>query len=320
MSKTKKIILIVVASVVLLVVVAVAIVFSRLDSIVRRTVETEGSSQLSLATTLKDANVSVFGGNVTLDKLAVANPPGYTAPEIIQLGQLNVGVSYGDLLSTPMRVKQINITAPKLTIERSGEGLKSLANLNIRDMLDKLQPTDPNAETVKLLIDQLTVNRANVTIRPNIQGLKEEYSLTLPDVTLNNIGTADGAQNGAEIGRVTADVVMALARKAAESEDLPPELRAVLGGDLKGLLNDYAAKLGENVKAQLAEKLGDLGIDDPAVNAAAGKLLQGDTSGASDAAKGAATRAVDDAKQRAADEARKGIGSLLGGKKEKKDK
>ena len=314
MSKTKKIILIAVAAVLVLVVGGVAILAARLDGIVRGTVESEGTSQLSLQTTLKDADVSLFGGNVTLDKLAVANPSGYTAPDILQLGQLNVGVNYLDLTKTPVRVKDINITAPKLTIERSGDGLKNLANVNVRDLLKNLQ-TDPNAETTKLLIDKLTVSRAQVVVRPNIAGLKDEYSLTLPDVVLNDIGTADEAKNGAEIGRVTADVVMALAKKATESEDLPPEVRAALSGDLKGILNDYAGKLGDKVKGELQSQLKDLNLDGTAAGDAAGKLLQGDTKGAVDDAKGQAGKQLDDAKNKAGDELKKGTGGLLGGKK-----
>ena len=314
MSKTKKIILIAVAAVLVLVIGGVAVVASRLDGIVRGTVEKEGTSQLSLATTLQDADVSLFGGNVTLDKLAVANPSGYTAPDILQLGQLNVGVNYLDLTKTPVRVRDISITSPKLTIERSGDGLKNLANVNVRDLLKNLQ-TDPNAETTKLLIDKLTVSRAQVVVRPNIQGLKEEYALTLPDVTLNDIGTADEAKNGAEIGRVTADIVMALARKATESQDLPPEVRAALSGDLKGILSDYAGKLGDKVKGELQSQLKDLNLDGTAAGEAAGKLLQGDTKGAVDDAKGQAGKQLDDAKNKAGDELKKGIGGLLGGKK-----
>ena len=319
MSKTKKIILIAVAAVVVLVIGGVAILAARLDGIVRGTVESEGTSQLSLQTTLKDADVSLFGGNVTLDKLAVANPSGYTAPQILSLGQLNVGVNYLDLAKTPVRVRDINITSPKLTIERSGEGLRNLANVNVRDLLDKLK-TDPNAETTKLLIDKLTVSKAQVVVRPNIAGLKEEYALTLPDVTLNDIGTADEARNGAEIGRVTADVVMALARKATESEELPPEVRAALSGDLKGILDDYAGKIGDKVKGELESKLNDLNLNGTAAGDAANKLLGGDAKGAVDEAKGEAGKRLDDAKNKAGDELKKGIGGLLGGDKPKNDK
>ena len=322
MSKTKKIVLIAVASLAVVLVLGAFIVLSRIDGIVRSTVEREGTNQLSLATTLADADVSLFGGSLTLDKLAVANPEGYAAPEILELGQLNVGVGYGDLLGEPVRVRQINVTSPRLTIERSGEGIRGLTNLNVRDLLKNLE-TEEETETTKLIIDQLTVSRAQVVIRPNIQGLEDEYTLTLPDVMLNEIGTADEAKNGAEIGRVLGQVTMALARQAAASEDLPPELRAALSGDLRSVVDEYAAKLGDRAKAELQDQLGKLGLEGTPAGDAAGRLLEGDTKGAADAVRGAATReagkAVDDVKGRAADEVRKGLGGLLGGDKKKSD-
>src|SRR5687768_14766271 len=93
----KKIILISTGVLLVLLVVGVLIVFSRIDSIVHSTVEREGTAQLDLATTLEDADVSIFGGSLTLDQLAIANPEGYSAPIMFELGQVNVDVSYGDL-------------------------------------------------------------------------------------------------------------------------------------------------------------------------------------------------------------------------------
>src|SRR5690606_24748899 len=192
----------------------------------------EGTAQLSLATTLGDADVSIFGGSLTLDDLAIANPDGYKSPVLFELGQVNVGVNYGDLMDNPVRVRDININSPRLVIERSAEGL---ANINLRDLMARLD-TSSEEPTTKLLIDKLTVTGTNVVIRPNIEGLDEEYSVTIPDVTLTEIGTADEAQNGAEIGRVVTEVAMALAREAAASEELPPELQALLAGDLSSIL------------------------------------------------------------------------------------
>src|SRR5690606_4622099 len=100
------------------------------------------------------------------------------------------------------------------------------------------------------------------------------------------IGTADEAQNGAEIGRVAADVAMALTRKAAASEDLPPEVRAVLSGDLQGILDDYAAKLSERVQGELQEQLDSLGGE---LGGELGDRIKGgDLEGAADDAAGKA--------------------------------
>ena len=240
----KKIILISVGVVVLLLVVGVFVVFSRIDSIVKGTVEREGTSQLDLATTLQDADVSIFGGSLTLDELAIANPEGYSAPVMFELGQVNVGVSYGELMDEPVRVRNIHINSPRLVIERSGEGLANLAKINLRDLMERLD-TESEEPTTKLIIGEVTVSGTEVIIRPNIEGLEEQYIVKVPDVTLTEVGTSEDAQNGAELGRVVTEVAMALARRAAESEELPPELRGLLAGDLASIVDQYKEKLNQ---------------------------------------------------------------------------
>ena len=309
MKRPLKIALGVLAAVVVLLVVGVAVFLARLDGLVKQTVEREGTAQLDLATTLADADVSVFGGSLTLDGLTVANPPGYSAPNLFELGQVNVGVGYRDLTGDPVRIDSIDINSPSLVIERSGEGsLADQLRSNLQDLLDRLDSGDTTTaegEATKLLIGRLTVTGARVAIRPNLPELDEEYALTLPDVTLNGIGTADEAENGAEIGRVTADVAMALARKALESEDLPPEVRAVLAGDFDAILSKYGDKLKDEVRDRLRDELGDVG-----------EQLGEDAAGAIDAAvggdvEGAAEKARESLEGEARDRIGKGLGGLL---------
>lgn len=303
----KKIILISIGSVLVLVVAVVLILVARLDGIVKGTVEREGTAQLDLATTLRDADVSIFGASLTLDELAIANPEGYQAPHLFELGQVNVGVSWGDLMSEPVRIRTININSPTLVIERSGEGLQDLGKINLRELLARLDTSSESS--TKLLIDQLNVTETKVVIRPNIQGLEPEYVVTIPDVTLSGIGTAEGAQNGTEIGRVATEVAMALAQRAAESTDLPPELRGLLAGDLKSMLEQYKGKLREEASQRLQAELGDLqeklGAD---VTGAAEKLLQGDTKGAVEEARQKTGEAVNR-------EVERGLNDLLGGRR-----
>lgn len=293
----KQIILGVIGGVVVVALIVVVILMVRLDTIVKSTVEREGTSQLQLATTLDGADVGILGGTLTLDDLAIANPDGYSAPHIFQLGQVNVGVSYRELMGQPVRVRTININSPKLVIERSGEGLRELGRINLREMLARLQTSEGEGQT-KLLINEINVTGTQVVIRPNIQGLAPEYVVRIPDVTLTEVGTADEAQNGAEIGRVATEVAMALARRAADSSELPEELRALLAGDLESIIEQYKGKLSQELhkrlEAELSELQGKLGSD---VSEAADRLLKGDA------------REVG---ERAREEVERGIGELLG--------
>ncbi|MEM7808776.1 MAG: AsmA family protein [Planctomycetota bacterium] len=301
MKRPLKIIAFAFGSLVLLLVVGLVIVAGRLDGIVERVVETEGTKQLSVETLLGDADVSILGGSLTLTDLSIDNPEGYSSDHLFEMGQVSAKVGFAGLTGDPVRIESIDINSPTLTIERgSAGGLAEQLRLNLRDLLANLEMSDE--ETTLLLIDRLTVTQARVVVLPKIADLDEEYSFTLPNVTLEQIGTADEAQNGAELGRVVGQVAMALASQAAESEDLPPELRAVLSGDLRGVLTDYGNQLGDRLQNEIANELcGDVGD-------AVGAILDGDT----DKAKDAVRKGLGDGIQ-------KGLGDLLGGDDEKAD-
>ena len=82
---------------------------------------------------------------------------------------------------------------------------------------------------------------------------KNEYILTIPPIELKNIGTGEGAENGAAIKDVVTLLVTRVAPKAAESEQLPPELRHAAQGRRQDMLNVAKAKLGEEVNKQVGK-------------------------------------------------------------------
>jgi AsmA protein len=129
-------------AVVLLVVIGVAVVYFRLGAIVEYAVESQGSQQMSLKTELDGASVGLFGGEVELDELKIANPPGFEAPHLFTLGGVDVKVPISELRSNPKRVSSITLDKPKLVIERGADG-----RFNFKAAIDQMPksptPTGP---------------------------------------------------------------------------------------------------------------------------------------------------------------------------------
>jgi hypothetical protein len=124
--------------------------------------------------------------------------------------------------------------------------------------------------------------------------VKEEYSLTLPSITLKNIGNDGSAKNGVAIKEVVMLLMTTFAQKAAESDQLPPELKQVLNLNVE----QVAQQLGKRAQEELQKQVGKLGEK---IGGDAGKQLEG---------------ALKDKDAGKAIE--KGIGDLLGGKDKKK--
>ena len=250
-----------------------AVVLFRLDAIVRSVVQTQTSQQLNVAAKLGGANVSLLGGTVKLSDFDIGSPKGFKEPSVFTLGSVAVDVTYGQLTADVKRVNNITINKPKLVIEQQG------GKINLKALMDGLpaspdQPTPPPEpgapeKPIKMIIDKLTLTEANVSIKPNIPGVPESIDIAVPTIELKDIGNADGAANGAAIKEVLMTTMSALASKAAESDKIPPELKMILEGNLKGMVDEKVKAAGKEV-----EKAIDQIKNDPSSVKDVGKDLQ----------------------------------------------
>ncbi|MEM8875267.1 MAG: AsmA family protein [Planctomycetota bacterium] len=255
-------ILIVLAVVFVLLIVGGFILVSRLDGIVRSQIESNATTSLDLKTTLAGANVGILGGDVTLDTLAVASPEGFTAPSMFSVGGVDLQTSYGKLLGDPVRVDAVAINQPKIVLEQKGTGF------NFKVLADRFKTDEPaetdESEPIKVIIDKVTVADAQVELRSEF--LSEPLALNIPTFELENIGNADGAETGAEVGRVVMEIVSKTAAQVAQNEDLdlPAEVRALLAGDLNaiaGQLQNVAMdKLNDALPDEVKGLLGGDGL------------------------------------------------------------
>lgn len=220
-----------------LVVVVVGAVWMNLAHIVKTEVETEATKSLRLTTTLDRATISLFGGKLGLHGLAIASPHGFSAPRMLEVGGIDVAVRYRELRSEPIHVEALNINGPKFVIEQSGGAL------NFRKAMEVQPASDPNKPPMKLVIDQLEVRDAQVVIRPGLPGVQQEFVVPVPALSMKDIGRGRGAHNGAAIREVAMRVMGALAEKAAESGQVPPELKALLHLNVAQLAGDLGKKL-----------------------------------------------------------------------------
>jgi hypothetical protein len=231
------------------------IVWLNLNGIVRRTVQSEATASLNLQTTVGGANVSLLGGSLGLSDVQISSPKGFDAPRMFTLGGTSVDVTYGELRKDPVHIDEIVIDRPHLVIEQKD------GKFNFKVLMDEQSQTPSDGEPLRLIIDKLEVKDASVALRPGIPGLASELAIPIPSFTVNNIGSGEGAQNGAAIKEVVMLTVTTMAAKAAESDKLPPEVQMLLKGDVEQLAKDLAAKYGgkaiEDLKKHLPPEVGD---------------------------------------------------------------
>jgi hypothetical protein len=253
----------------LLLIVGGVVLYMNLNRIVRSTVEKQSTASLNVNTDLEAANVSLLGQSVSLRNFNVSQPQGFGDAAMMSLGGIDVDVSVNELRQDPLRVGQITIKDPKLVIEMKGK------EFNIKKFIDQLPPGEDKPvegqEPMKLIINDLKVQGATVVFRPDVQamsslpgigdalkGLQQEYVLKIPDIAMQNVGTGEGNQNGAEVKEIVTLLVSELSAKATQSEQLPPELRQLLSLNVADITNLAKQKLGEEVNKRLGRVTEDL--------------------------------------------------------------
>jgi len=260
-----KIIRRVVLAIVLLVVVGVFVLYKSLDHILKSAVETQATKSLNLQTTLGSASLSLFGGELKLDDLKIASPPGFAAPEMLTLGGSDLKVTYSQLRSQPIHVANITLDKPLLVIENIN------GSLNFKKAADAMpksasasSPSKPEGSTTsssgsssstKMIIDDLTIKDSTVVVRPGFPGLPPEITIPIATFTMKNVGTSDDARNGAALQDVVMQIITAMASHAGASDKIPPELRPLLTGNISEVLKGFGAEAQKRVMAAIPPEI-----------------------------------------------------------------
>jgi hypothetical protein len=136
---------------------------------------------------------------------------------------------------------------------------------------------------MKLVIDELKVQDAQVIIHPGLPGLRQEITVSVPTLVLKDVGKGRGAKNGAAIKDVAMVVVSALAAHAAESGSVPAELKAILhlnvGQVAQKLGADVQKEIAAAVPGQLGKQLSHVASDPNKLVKDPGSVLQGEVGG-----------------------------------------
>lgn len=243
MKWLKRIVLVVV----LLIVAAVVITYFSLNSVIRSVVERQATASLGVDSTLGSASLALFGGKVSLDDLQVSSPPKFNAPHIFTLGGVSVSVRYGQLTASPIHIEQIVIDHPDLVVEQAN------VQLNLEALLHQMPQTPKTSsgeqtQPIKLVIDELDLNNANVTFMPGIPGLSDSMQVPVESLSLKDIGNGGGNQDGAAIKDVIMQVSTALAGKAVADSKLSPAVKLALSQELAAVSTQLGSSFGDQFK------------------------------------------------------------------------
>src|SRR5438045_8594079 len=168
------------------------------------TAHKQSTTLIKLTTTLNRAHLSILGGKLNLNRLGIDSPSGFSAAQMFEMGDVDLAVRYGELRKDPIRVQSLTLRQPRLVIEQHNGAL------NFKTAMDRLPAHESSSEKpVKLIIDDLQVQDAQVVIHPGLPGVRQEINGAVPSIALKNVGSGRGSKNGAAITDVTRGAIRA---------------------------------------------------------------------------------------------------------------
>jgi hypothetical protein len=242
MKALKKIFLWLIILVVVAVIASVILVSFFLGDIVKAGIERIGPSVTGVSVNVEKVNISLFTGSAGVTGFVLGNPPGFTSPQAISLGEASLGISPFSVFSDKIVIHSFRVISPDITIEGN--------LLNGNNNLSKILA---NADASNKAGGPVTTNTVSGTPKPAkkfevddflISGAKVHYgslTLPLPDIHFTDLGKTDEGITSADLtkrimSQVTTESIKAVAAQAT-----------LLGKNLEDVGKNLGSDAGKSV-------------------------------------------------------------------------
>lgn len=194
-------ILIALAILAAIVVAALFWLSGNMDSLLKNAIESYGSDMTQAKVSVGAVNISPSNGKGTISNLSVGNPAGFKTAHALKVGQIEVEVDIASLTKDVVLVRRIAILAPDVIYEK-GETLTNFDAISqhIASATGASQGKGDKKGGKKLIVELLTVQNAKAQASAAFMNGKT-VGVSLPDITLKNIGRAKGGVTAGELGQ-----------------------------------------------------------------------------------------------------------------------
>lgn len=303
-----------------LVVIGITVLFMQINNIAKTGIEKGGTYALGVPTRLGAIDISIFSGECNLDNLNIANPAGYNYDNFMKIGRGEFALDTSTIRSDTIVVNKLHLTSVELSIEKTKDGANYQVILdNLKKTADALKSGDEPATTptepapaekgTGFIIKDILIEDVAVNVNVDTLGLGSTVKKTIhleEPIHLTNVGSASDA--GAQMSTVIAKLVQTMLAEIIRQGGglLPPGVTDELGKGLEGIkdIGQIGTQIiGDTVGGTIKE---------------VGKVTEGVGKAAGDVTEGAGKAVEGTTKEigKAADELLKGVGGLLGGKKD----
>ena len=186
--------------------IAAVVMYMKLGSIVKITVETLGPQMTQTEVRLKSVSLSPFSESGRIRGLFIGNPAGFKTPSAFQLHSVRMFVDINSLRADRVVVREIVVDGPEVTLEGS------LSGSNLSRIQENVESFGLALPKVEIGIFKVTNGKLNLSLTA-LGG--KSLSVPLPDIELRDIGRKSGGATAGEAAKEMFGAVTGAALKAA---------------------------------------------------------------------------------------------------------
>ncbi|MCL5281330.1 MAG: AsmA family protein [Planctomycetes bacterium] len=205
----------------------VAILFT--DKAVKTVVERAGTKTLNVPVQVGKANASLLSGDVRLQDITIANPPGYQGAALVRLQRVDLQADVGSVLGKQVLIKDMKLQNMEVFIEQ--KGLQNNLYQVIKPLREPHEPTGKGLVIDNLEITDVTVH-AGLTALP---GQTPSVDLKLASIRMVDVGRNEKVDTAVLISKILLAVAAGIAEQGGGI--LPKETLGDLGSILDKTLD-----------------------------------------------------------------------------------
>ena len=179
-----------------------------LDDIAKSAIQNYGSAMTQAKVKVGKVQLSPSSGQGSIHDLGIGNPKGFKTAHALVVGKIEFNVDIATVTDHVIVIRSIAIEAPDVVYEK-GEGLTNFDALmrNISVYIGETAPPGSGSSSGrKLIVDSLTIRGAKAHASAPLWSSKI-VDIDLPDITLKNIGRAQGGVTPGELGGIVANAI-----------------------------------------------------------------------------------------------------------------
>jgi len=233
--------------VIIIVIIAAAVGYFARNMIVKKAIEAGGDYALGVKTSLGSAGLNLGAGSLTLSNYVIDNPEGFTTDHFMTMRKAVLDVASGSIFDQELVIDSLIIDGVHLNFEQNADKGNYLAIMEHVKKVDLGESSESN-QAIRIL--KASIHDVSVDAALTLPGDNHyDKSFTLDDITLENIGGADGGS----IGEITAEIIREIISRAKTMGK--NQLPDMFGEKLNNLLKENMPEIEKNV----TDKIKDIG-------------------------------------------------------------